>query len=593
MKVLKQLLSILSKTDRMKLLGLTCLMLFSSLLDIIGVGSIIPFLKIVGNPALLSTYSLGEVLISTFHLQSSDKIILSAGMLLGLFFLFKSIYYIWYWNLTMSFIQDRTMDIMRRLYSIYLSRSFIYFTNRNPAELIRNLSIEATNAGGTLKVITIIFTELIVLLGILGLLFFVEPTATLGAIIVLGPIVFLIYYISKKKLSVLSKERVYYHAQMLKWINQGIGGIKEIKILQREQFFLNKFEKIGRGYTNTQKQSAVINAFPRAIIEASAILSIISLIIYLILAKGNIERILPILGFFGVAIVRLIPSFTRLINALNNYRFLSASVSEIWADIQLESAPSKNIEDTLVNPTLNFRESIGLKNIYFSYSKESKYVIQNISLKIPKGKVTAIVGSSGAGKTTLINLILGLLTPIRGTLHIDNQTCEGQTKSWKRLFAYIPQDIYILDDTIRRNIAIGIPDGEIDDNKIWESLKIAKLDQFVDGLENGLATVAGDRGMGISGGQRQRLGIARALYFNADILVFDEATSSLDLETERQIIESIYDLAGKKTILIVTHKLSLIKKCDNIYWLENGKVEQQGDYLHLFSNTNPFIQVKN
>ena len=362
-----------------------------------------------------------------------------------------------------------------------------------------------------------------------------------------------------------------------KWIIQSINGIKEIKVMGKEEFFKKNYEISGEKYTNAEKWNAVFNNIPRLFIEMSVMCSVFAFIAFSIYKGRDINSLIPTLAAFAMAAVKLMPSANRIIAAVNVIAYQGLSLDKLLEDIEWFNRDNVELDNKkgCISERISINNCIELKNIFYKYPNTNRYVLENADMQIPIGKSIGIVGKSGSGKTTVVDIILGLLNTESGTILVDGKDVADKEKTWLGNLGYIPQSIFLLDDTIKANIAFGISDSEIDENKLMKAIEKSQLGDFIKTLPDGVNSRVGERGVRLSGGQRQRIGIARTLYSDPGILVFDEATAALDNETEKAIMESINGLHGEKTIIIIAHRLQTIKDCDLVYRVENGKIVRE------------------
>jgi ABC-type multidrug transport system fused ATPase/permease subunit len=359
-------------------------------------------------------------------------------------------------------------------------------------------------------------------------------------------------------------------ALRIKSISQGLGGIEEIKVLGREAYFVSEFAKHERTFSEVSRYAMVLNQMPRLFMETVAFSALFLAVAGVLLSGGRAADLLPTLALFAVAAMRLMPSVNRIQSAITRISYYRPSIGVVCTDARREQQEGAGEPES---SDIQFAHEITLRDISYIYPGASSPSLQGINLTIPKGASVAVVGASGAGKTTLADIILGLLKPSSGQILVDGEDVDRSLASWQRHLAYIPQTIFLSDDSIRRNVAFGIEDDEIDDDRVWSALELAQLKAHVEAMPCQLDTVVGERGVSLSGGQRQRVGIARALYNNPDVLILDEATSALDADTERAISQSIDALAGSKTLIVIAHRLSTIEKCTLKIHLHNGRIE--------------------
>jgi ATP-binding cassette subfamily C protein len=370
---------------------------------------------------------------------------------------------------------------------------------------------------------------------------------------------------------------------MLKWLNQALGSIKETKVLGAEKFFMDYFSRFCRDFSHARRALVTISEFPRLVFETIAVCGVIVVVLTMLTLDKTISSIIPMLALFTAAAFRIMPALSRVMNSLTTIRHHMPALEAVHHDLNhiLKTRRGPDPEPGIAR--LDFRHSIIFKHVDFSYDSSNIFALQNISFEILKGQTVAFVGPTGSGKTSIVDLIIGLLEPTGGEILIDDHAISDLNQVWRKNIGYIPQSIFLLDDTIRRNVALGVQEEDIDDELAWKALRMANVEDFVQTLPGRLESVIGEHGVRISGGQRQRIGIARALYHDPAVLVLDEATSALDYETENAITESIRELAHHKTIIIIAHRIETLKGCDQIFVVNNGRIQDSGSYAELAS----------
>ncbi len=547
-------------------------------LETLGIGAILPVLSSLTQSQESSENFFLDVIRNSFNIQSDRSLILL--MLFGLFciYLLKSLFLLFLTFYQSKYIFGIQEKLSYQFFKGYLSESYEFHLSRNSSDLIRNSLSEVTQFTGAISNTLSIFSELLVLLGITLLLLFIEPSATIiviATMILLGSIYL---FFTKGKSERWGNERMFHDGKRIQHLQQGLSGIKEVKISGREQNFLEIYSTHNSGSANNNRKQAIIVGLPRIFIEFAAISGIVLFIFVYAFDQKEIQQVVPLLGLFGLAAFRIMPSINRIVSSMQSVRFtlpILHSLHEELVKIRERPLPSHNELDQI-----NLSSEIELKNISFSY-KDSGTILQNIDMIIPAGSCVGIIGESGAGKSTLLDLLLGLNQPTSGEILIDGKKLSDNLRSWQRGIGYVPQEVFLTDDTLKRNIAFGLEEEDIDDEKIASAIKLAKLNSFVDALPNKENTTVGERGVRISGGQKQRIGIARALYENPSILVLDEATSSLDSSTEIEVMSSIKELIGTKTIIIVAHRISTMADSDFLYRIEKGKIGKKLSYQDI------------
>ncbi len=566
-------------------------MLFiGSFLEIVSIGIIVPFINIVNKPSILLKKPLIGTILSTLSINKPLQIIVMASMALIFIFIIRSFYLVIQWRILYRFIYDYMVNLGKKLLAVYLNAPYSFHLQSNASILISNINIEVLNIAGVLRMLMSIIAESIILIGLLAILFISAPLATGSGIFLLGSIS-MVYLLSiKKQIKKFGKIRKECQGEMIKRVKESIGAVKEVKILGKEDYFVQAFYKTGLDFAKALHKNMLLGVYPRLLLETMAGISFVLLVLIIILSKGDIQDALPLLALFGAAIIRLVPSISRMASSISRLQFFAPSINTVYNDLK-KFYKGEYYQEQSKLPTIRFKNKIEIKEIGFSYPNAMSPAIENLTITINRGQSIGIVGQSGSGKTTFINLLLGLLKPTHGKILVDGIDIQKNIHGWQQNIGYVPQDIYLLDDTIRKNVAFGVPDEDIDDNAIWSALELAQLSSFVKAKEKGLDTVIGEHGVSLSGGQRQRLGIARALYHNPQVLVLDEATSSLDYKTEKRLTKAIESLSMTKTLVIVTHRINTVKHCDIIYILKAGKVVGAGRYEDLRESNLVFQQL--
>lgn len=576
MNQLKGAFEVFNAKQKRQLVYLTFIIFINAFVELLGVTVILPFINAIMSPDELLEEEYVARFYEKLNMQNTDELIIWIAALIIVVYILKNLFLVYMYNLQYSFAYYGKEQMQNTLMEYYIGQDYTFFLNLNSSELIRNINTDPemfyTAVQNTLQ----LAAELCVSLVLVIYLMITDVTITIGVAVSLLVVLLIISKGLKKILARYGDDRRTYSASMLKCMQQAFGGIKEIKIANREAYFEKDFEKQNDIYTYVIKQNAFLSAIPKPILEALAIVGLMAMIIVKIVeGTTNNEHFIAVLAVFAVAAFKLLPSVNKISSyyaAIIHNGVVIEKVRDEYREIaanreKMELAKAK--KESGVAITLD--NEISVEHMEFTYPNVEEPVLKDVNVTIPKNSSVAFIGPSGAGKTTFVDLILGVLTPQKGVIKADNTDIQSGLRSWHDKIGYIPQTIYMLDDSIRNNIAFGDKDN-IDDARIWEALKQAQLDDFVREMEEGLDTVIGEAGVRLSGGQRQRIGIARALYRRPEILVLDEATSALDNETEAAVMEAIENLQGKMTMLIIAHRLSTIRNCDIVYKVENGSV---------------------
>lgn len=484
-----------------------------------------------------------------------------------------------------TFVFNNQLRLSGRLIDCYLKKPYTYHLDNNSAEMVRNVMLDSERFFQMLLSIFLTLSEILVSALLCVFLLIVDPVITISVVAILAVFTGLYLILFKGKAKKYGKTNQIYDGKMHQSINQALGAVKDIKILHREKYFADSFLAYGKKKMTAVRNNNVLGQFPKYLIETVCIGTVLLVLVFKIYKGEDLNTMIPQLAAFAIAAFKLLPSVSKINNYANLIVFLKPSVDLIYRDIKdTEDMVNYEIADESGNiieinddgsqnkDTCYVADKISINNIVYRYPHTDRDVLNGISFEIPLGKSIGFIGESGSGKSTLADVILGILTPTSGTVMYGNMDVHKHPLKWSKKLAYIPQSIFLCDDTIRNNVAFGIDEDKIDDEKVWKALREAQLEQFVKSQPDGLDSMVGERGVRISGGQRQRIGIARALYDNPEILVLDEATSALDTGTESAVMEAIDKLSGTMTLIIIAHRLTTIKNCDYVYKVENGNI---------------------
>lgn len=572
--MIKKLRYVFDRKDKIKLVGLAILMVIGSVLELLAVAVFNPFIEVLMQTSSIEDDSFLKLFFTHIHLNGIEQYLVVLSALIAVIYLVKNIYLSFLQNVILSFSYTTRMNLATRLLTTYMSEPYTFHLSKNIAEMQRCLQSDTSQFMSLINSCLQLTVEMVTCLALAAYLFHTSHSITVVIGVLLLLCIGLFFMISKKVSSRLGRQNENYNAKLFQWINQSLGGIKELKILQREEYFIDSYKTNYKKLIWGARVNELIAALPKYIVETVAMVGLVfAIIIKLLFGHGALETFIPQIAVFAVAAFRLLPSVGRVNAYINSIMYNKASLDMIYDDLkEIDSEPVQEIEWQGKKEKWIFTKGVTVEHVSYHYPDSDVEVLHDISLEIPKGKTVALIGPSGAGKTTLADIILGLLPPVSGVVRMDQHNVYENLRSWREKLGYIPQSIYLSDDTIRNNVAFGIYEAQIDDNAIWKALEKAQLKEFVQGLENGLDTYVGDRGVRLSGGQRQRIGIARALYHDPEILVLDEATSALDSSTEQAVMESIESLQGLKTMIIIAHRLTTIKNADLVYEVSGGNV---------------------
>ncbi len=582
-KILKKMNVLLDAKQKRSMILLILMMLVGGVLESLGVTMIAPIVTVVLDPVAVEENRYLSRLYHMLNMQSTTQF---AVVMLAAFVVviaLKNIYLFCQMKVQLKFVYTNQFATSRRMMINFMERPYEYYLNADTSVIQRNITSDVNNMYGLILSCLQLFSECIVFVCIVVVLLGVAAKMTLTIAVIMVILLFLIKKVLKPIMVKAGKENQDYYSGLYKWIEQSVMGIKEIKIANKENYFINEYAKCGAGYVNSVQKYNIFNATPRLLIETVCIAGMIAYFIAIILqgAGAQMEDLLSQIGALAVAAMRLLPSVNRINNYQTSISYFEPFFMGVSDNLQSEIHDEQVTYDAEAYlrkkevKKLEITKEIVLSDITFKYPNTDVLIFDHANLTIPVGNAVGIVGTSGAGKTTIVDILLGLLQIEGGSILADGVEVRDHYESWLKNIGYIPQTIFMIDSSIRKNVAFGCADEDIDDDKVWLALKEAQLDEFVKGLPDGLDTGIGERGIRLSGGQRQRIGIARALFEDPEVLVLDEATSALDNETEAAIMESINRLHGKKTLIIIAHRLQTIEKCDIVYRVENGKAERQ------------------
>jgi ATP-binding cassette, subfamily B, bacterial PglK len=578
MEIFKKFWKILSKKHKNIFITLVFLMILGAVFETLGVTLIIPLIGMVLSEEL----SIPEFILNflPFLESASQKdIVIYAISFFLFFYLFKSLYLAYLVYVQARFTYSLQKNVSTRLYKMYLQQPYSFHLNKNSGNIISNTMTESMQFAMSFASPLIFFlTDVFIILGIFSLLLLVEPFGAISILIIFITGSLLMYAYSKNKSSLWGEMRQKHEAKRIQTAQQGINGIKDVKLYGFESVFSGYFYKNTDISLNSGRLQTTLQGMPKIFFELLTVIALSTLILTLYFSGTASNDLIATLGVFAMSAFKLLPSIARLVSNVQAFRFGLPVVDIINNELDLETTSLKKLS----SKKLGFSENIILENTNFIYEGTQNNALKNINLNIQVGQTIGFIGPSGAGKSTLIDIMLGLLEPTSGVISVDSKIIDKQNiKSWQKNIGYVSQTIYLLDDTFRKNIAFGLSEEEIDENKILNAIKFAQLQEFISTLPEGLDTFVGESGVRLSGGQRQRIGIARALYNNPSVLVLDEATSALDLNTESDVMDSIKKLHGQKTILIIAHRLSTVKDCDYIYKLDNGSIIEHGTSIEM------------
>lgn len=577
-KILQKMMVLLDQKQKKQMVGIIFMMLIGGVLESLGIAMIVPVMTTVMDP---DSVEKSDILRPIYHgLGLTDTLQLAAIIMVALVLVFvvKNIFLYFMNVVQLRFVYTNQFATSRRMMINFMKRPYEYYLGADTAVIQRNITSDVNNMYGLILSCLQLTSEIIVFICLVSILLYSDAGMTMFIAGLLVVVLLVIKYVIKPVMKKAGEDNQDYYSGLYKWIDESVTGIKEIKIAAKENYFINGYANCGAGYVNAVQKYNLYNSTPRLLIETISIAGMIGYMLFVMKRGVSITDLLPQLTVLAAAAARLLPSANRINNYMTAISYFEPFFMNVSDNLQTEIHDDKvsydadrYLQKNNVDK-LPVTQKIELKNIVYQYPNTETPVLDDADMTIPVGKSVGIVGTSGAGKTTIVDVMLGLLQPKSGEILADGVEVRDHYQSWLKNIGYIPQTIFMLDSTIRKNVAFGYDDDDIDDSKVWQALKEAQLDEYVKGLPEGLDTKIGERGIRLSGGQRQRIGIARALMEDPEVLVLDEATSALDNETEAAIMDSINRLHGRKTLIIIAHRLQTIEKCDIVYRVKDGKV---------------------
>lgn len=580
MVTIKKLLSILEKSFRRKAFILQFYLVIGVIFESIGLGLIIPLVNVITDVNSLHQNGLINYLKNSTGNISNSRLVFIVLAGFAFFYFVKTMFLTFLVWKQSEFTQGLSRNVSTRLFRSYLFQPYSFFMDKNSGVLMKNVISEVSAFTAYVQGVMFLQTEISVLTGIVVTLLFLEPFGAMVVFSFVGGVGYLMYSFSKNKISIWGKDRQKYDGLRAKNLLQGLNGVSELKLFHKENYFLNKYDRFNKFFYDSQRRVQFMQQAQRFYIELVLIISIVILALVVIIQGKSIGAILPSLSLFLFASLRLLPSTNRIIASLQTMRFTKPGVDLVHDELKNFQSENNNLP-VPSGSIVRIKESICLKNINYTYPSAQHKSLDSINFEIRIGSVVGIIGQSGSGKTTLANIITGLLQPISGQLLVDNVDITLSVYELQKFIGYVPQNIFLIDDTLKRNIAFGIPDEEIDLVQLAGVIEASQLGTVVEKMPEGIETIVGERGIKLSGGQRQRIGIARALYNNPEILILDEGTSALDTETENYIMEAVAHLKGKLTILLIAHRYSTLHFCDIVYKMQNGLIISKGKLEEL------------
>ena len=569
--------AILTKVERRRMVFILLLMLVGSVLETFSLGLVVPAVGLLVKPNYVQNFPAIDNFLG--HPSEVQFAVIAMASLVVIYLL-KSAFLVWSAWVQGGFSLAITARIGRELFENYLRQPYPFHLQRNSSVLIRNSQSSTALMGGVFDPILSIMTDSLVTLGLFSLLIKLEPIGSLTTLAVFGFSAWLFRRFTNVRIKRWGEAQNNYRGAIIQHLQQGLGGVKDVKILGREDYFISEYSDQLTGSAAVTRRYAVSQMLPRTGLEILTIAGLAVLVSTMVVSGEDLNNVLPVLGLFGAAAFRLVPAVSRMVTMVQTIAINRPIVNELFNDLSLRSpnSPKRQNHD-------GFAQELEVNDLSFKYETAPTNALSNVSLRVKRGEAVGLVGPSGSGKSTLVDVLLGLMAPASGAVLVDGVNVQDRIRWWQDQIGYVPQSIFLTDDTLRRNVAFGLPKSEIDDAAVDAAIRAAQLEEFVNSLPLGLETVVGERGVRLSGGQRQRIGIARALYHNPDVLVLDEATSSLDTETEHGVMQAVQALQGEKTVIIVAHRLSTVEYCDRLYRLESSRIVYEGTFSEVISRT--------
>ena len=567
-----------TRSDRIAFIRIVFMVIIGMFLETVSLGIVVPIIGILTQDNYQEKY---PWIVDLFGSLSREELISAVMVAMVFIYIVRSLFLFWSLWIQKGFSASVSGRLSQSLFSIYLRQPYMFHLQRNSSTLMRNAKNATSVVTCGVDPFLVLLTDGLVAIAMFSLLIYVEPIGTLAVLLVFGVSTLLFQRLTRRRIDNWGYRVDYHETKILQHLQEGFGGAKDVKILGRENEFLSQHEKHLGESIRINRIYNVILTLPRSFMEIITIVGLCLLVVSMVVRDRPLSDIVPILGLFAAAAFRVMPSINRLLMATQTLIFNRSIIASVYRDFLLDS-PEVNSSQR-EEP---FAKQLELKDVSFKYPTAATPSLQEVSLVVKRGEAVGFVGPSGAGKSTLVDVILGLFAPTSGVVSVDGSDVHQNLRNWQNQIGYVPQAIYLTDDTLRRNVAFGLNDENIDDDLVREAIHLAQLQEFVSTLPDGLETVVGERGVRLSGGQRQRIGIARALYHKPSVLVLDEATSSLDTPTEHGVMQAVQALQGSKTVIIVAHRLSTVEYCDRLYRIEDSRITEEGTFAEVVQRSN-------
>jgi ATP-binding cassette subfamily C protein len=601
---INKLRPLFSRWDKLQYGGLLVMMGFGAVLEMVGIGAVPAFISTLAAPDKVREFPGVEPVLNTFGITTARELVISGAIGFILIFTIRAGFLILLKYVRYRLTERHRVRLGRLLFTKYMQAPYEFHLGRNTAELLRNVNSETRKIiSGVINPVLSLILNSMMTVGIAAILIAATPWAALGAIVGVGGGGWLFLWSVKKKMSEYGKKARTERKKAIQAVNQGLGGFRPARILGVEDALIDDFYQSIARYAEVERYKKFVSGLGNPLLEYIAVVGLMLLVLALVIVGTDLTTMVPLLGLLGAAIVRLRGTVGGITSTLNGLRYNMASVDAVLGDLraldtldhEAVSLPDNEFQNGTASKSvapLSFEQVLRFDGVTYTYPNADEPALRDIDLSIEQGQSVGLVGATGSGKTTLVNVLLGLLQPQEGRILADGVDVHTDLRAWQDHLGYIPQSIYLLDDTIRRNVAFGVPDGEIDDEKVWEALYAAQVGNFVmDELADGIETVVGEDGVRLSGGQRQRVGLARAIYHDPDVLVMDEATSDLDNETESRVMDALNNLKENRTFVMIAHRLSTVRDCDQLFFLKKGRIVARGTYEELCAARKDFREM--
>jgi ABC-type multidrug transport system fused ATPase/permease subunit len=576
-RAFRLVLQLLNQKEKRGLLFILLLMVIGSVFEVLSLGMVVPIIGLLTKPNYIENV---PFLKNVFGDISQESFALIAMLVMLVVFVFKTVFLVWKVWVQRGFSNEVTTRISRDLYAKYLRQPYDYFLTQNSSTLIRNSQNSNALMDGVIDPLLLVTSEGMVSGGLLILLILIEPIGTIATLCIFGLGAWGFRQTTSKRIRRWGEADNFHKGQLIQQLQQGFGGIKDVKMNRREGYFISRYNDHLQGSASVSRRFSVASASPKFGLELLTIVCLALLVSVMVTIGNGLSGVLPVLGLFGAASFRILPAINQVIG---NFQLINKSwpvLSYLSHDLALVVEPNNNSK-----PEIEKFSELQILDLKFAYSGTQSDALAGVSLFINSGEAVGLVGQSGSGKSTLVDVLLGFLAPQDGSVEVNGLDINTSLQWWRSIVGYVPQSIFLTDDTLRRNVAFGLPEEEINENAVRVALQSAQLEEFVSSLPEGENTMVGERGVRLSGGQRQRIGIARALYNNPEVLVLDEATSSLDTETEHGVMQAVQALQGDKTVIIVAHRLSTVEYCDRLYRLDAGRIVDEGTFDEVMNRS--------